>query len=209
MALIITISVGCREPVGLPGNRVHAASTVVETCYVASDTALAGHVNWYQTSRTISYYTRSNPLIRRAFTDSAGLAHPLTNGFCAFEVPDFDSHGNIPSCTLHYYQSSHSGSADLRINHLSSITSWNPSDEDLFWAAWDDEPIMATDVAQGTDGWHTVPLTAEGCGVVFACAGEKLYAGWTYRGGVSGTYANVTGSGANAPFIIIVYDDNE
>ena len=101
----------------MPNRNMHAASTVVDTCFVAPDTSLSGHVDWYQTGLMSEYYTRSIPLIKRGYTDSAGLQHPRMNGFCTFEVPYFDPGGSIPECTLHYYQSAHNGSADLRVNH--------------------------------------------------------------------------------------------
>ena len=208
-ALAIVMLVGCKQPVGLPNYDVRAATIRTTYCYVAGDTAMCGHVDWYQTYNMGQYYVRTVPLIKRGYTDSAGLQHPRMNGFCTFAVPYFDSHGEIPQCTLFYYQSAHNGSADLRVNWLSSITTWPVSDGSLFWAAWDDEPIMATDVAQGTDGWHSVPLTSEGSGKVLDKAGQILRTGWTYRGSVSGTYANVTGSGANAPYIKVVYDDGQ
>ncbi len=199
--------VGCQEPVGMPNRNMHAASTVVDTCFVAADTSLSGHVDWYQTGLMSEYYTRSIPLIKRGYVDSAGLQHPRINGFCTFEVPYFDPGGNIPECTLYYYQSAHNGSADLRVNYASSIDDWGgTSDGTLFWATWNDEPIVATDAAQSSDGWHAVPLTSEGCGAVLEKAGGELLTGWTYRGNVSGTYADVTGAGANAPFIVFVYD---
>ncbi len=201
------VLVGCKQPVGMPNRNTHAASTVVDTCFVATDTALSGHVDWYQTGLMSEYYTRSIPLIKRGYVDSAGLQHPRMNGFCTFEVPYFDPGGNIPECTLHYYQSAHNGSADLRVNHASSIEYWpGVTDGTLFWATWNDEPIIATDAAQSRDGWHTVLLTEEGCGAVLERAGSFLLTGWTYRGNVSGTYADVIGTGANAPFIVFVYD---
>jgi hypothetical protein len=128
------------------------------------------------------------------------------NGFCTFVVPDFENFGGTPVCSLFYYQSAHNGSADLRVNWLYDIATWDPGDEDLFWAAWDDTLIVATDVAQGTNGWHVVALTPAGCAQVLASVGENLITGWTYRSMVSGTYADVTGSGANAPYIKVVYD---
>ena len=210
LAAIMLVS--CDQSIGSSNSDVRVATTQTTYCYVHENQSLTGHIDWFQTNQMSSYYVRSTPLITRGYTDSAGLAHPLTNGFCTFVVPYFESSGGAPVCSLFYYQSSYSGSADLRVNWLYSITLWDPGDEALFWAAWDDTLIVATDVAQSTNGWHAVPLTAAGCAVVeeLAADGPKnMIAGWTYRGFVSGTHADVTGSGANAPYIKVVYDDGQ
>ena len=201
--------VGCKEPVGLPNNGVRAAMVRTTYCYVNTDTSKTGHVDWYQTGLMSEYYVRTIPLIKRGYTDSAGLQHPRMNGFCTFDVPEFESPSMAPVCTLFYYQSAHNGSADLRVNYLYDIPRWNPTDGALFWAAWDDTLIVATDVAQGTDGWHKVALTGAGCGKVLERGGLTMLTGWTYRGSTSGTYADATGSGDNAPYIKVVYDDGQ
>jgi len=193
-------------PLGLPNGRVYAVH--VDTIGVGGST-LNGHVDWYQGQYAIyDFYVRTTPLIERGYTEIQDRARPRMNGFSTFEVPYHSDAGGIPSCTLHYYQAAHSGSADLRVNYLYDITYWSPSDNDLFWAAWNDTITIATDDAQSTDGWHTVALTLAGntqVGTMAASGGGNLITGWTYRDSVSGTYADVTGSGQNAPFIVAVY----
>jgi len=170
--LAASMLVSCNRPIGLPGSEVHTASTQTTYCYVADDTVLSGHVDWFQTGQINSYYDTSYDLIRRGYTDSAGLAHPRMNGFCTFEVPHFESEGT-PECTLFYYQSAHSGSASLRVSWLNQIGG-APYDYVLvFWNAWNSTYEVTTDAAQ-SDGWHAVPLTSWACGKI-AQAGGKPY----------------------------------
>lgn len=195
-------------PLGLPNGRAYAIH--VDTIRVGG-LGLNGHVDWYQGELAIwDYYVRTTPTIKRGYTEVNGRACPRMNGFCTFEVPYHDPMSGAPSCELHYYQSAHNGFADLRVNWLYDITYWNPSDNDLFWAIWNDTVIVATDNAQSDDGWHTVALTGSGnsrVGLIAANSpsGGTLLTGWSYRNSVDGTYADVTGSGQYAPYIVAVY----
>jgi hypothetical protein len=194
--------------VGVPGQ----ACAGTFDCTVANLTGPTGHIDMWSGVYTIdSAYHRYNPVITRGYYDKDGRCYPLQNGFGAFYVPHFDTTGNIPACTLYYYQSAHSGSADLRVNWAYEVSRWPTADDILFWAAWDDTPIIATDGTHTTDGaWYAVPLTSEGCGVIAdlgsrPSSGEYLYTGWTYHGFVDGTYTDVAGAGNCAPYIHVVY----
>jgi hypothetical protein len=205
--------VGCREPVGLPSNGSHIASVKTLNCDILDVDSTTGHVDWYQTGQINDYYLVYFDVIRRGYTDSAGLQHPRMNGFCTFEVPAFESPNMAPVCTLCYYQSAHNGSADLRVTWLDEIGAPPYDFVEVFWNAWGGTHIIGTDVAHGTDStWYKVALSSEANEAIagLGSQGGGIYiTGWTYRGSVSGTYADVTASGANAPYIKVVYDDGE
>jgi len=141
IALIITISVGCKEPVGLPDDTAHAAATYTIYCTVAADTALTGYVSVWSGLMTIdSAHQAYFDKIRRGYYEEDDRWYPRMNGFCTFEVPHFDTRVT-PACTLIYYQSAHNGSADLLVDWLYGIGS-APYDYDaVFWAAWDDHDL--------------------------------------------------------------------
>jgi len=188
---------------------VHTAATQTTYCYVAEDTVLSGHVDWYQTGQINSYYDTCYDVIRRGHTDSAGLAHPRMNGFCTFEVPHFEPEGAL-ACTLFYYQSAHSGSADLYVSWLNQIGVAPYDYVQVFWNAWSSSYEVASDNAQ-SDGWHAVPLSDWACRKIAAAGakpyGDPLITGWRYTGSTSGTYADVVYRGANATYIKVVYED--
>lgn len=193
IALATVILVGCKQPIGLSNNDVHVATTQTTYCTVAADTLLTGHVDWYQTGDINSYYVTSFDLIRRGYTDSADLAWPRMNGFCTFEVPHFVSDSEeTPVCTLFYYQSAHSGSADLRVSWLNQIGGAPYDYELVFWNAWNSIYEVTTDDAQ-SDGWHAVPLSSWACEKIDEAGGkpygDAFITGWTYPGSTDGTYA--------------------
>lgn len=212
--LAAVMLVSCNRPIGLPSNDVHAAATQTTYCDVADDTLLTGHVDWYQTGQINSYYVTSFDIIRRGYTDSAGLQHPRMNGFCTFEVPSFqaDTHSAPVVCSLVYYQSAHNGSVDLRVSWLDQITGAPYDYEDVFWNAWNSSHIIAEASSQG-EGRHALLLSdaaADSITALGARGGGSAYiTGWTYRGTVSGNYADVIARGDSAPRIKVIYDDGQ
>jgi len=211
---IVTLS-GCREPVGLPSTDVHAATVAVESCYVGSDTFLTGHVDWYQGELKIwdSYSLTCGTITRGYYYYSAlqpNRAYPRQNGFCHFYVPDFEpSAGMVLACTLYYYQSAHNGSANLVVKWLSAIEGWPLFDaESLFCLISNSTDTIAVDTYHASDNtWYKVPLTPAGCMAVLACREGSLVTGWVYPGSANGTYADVSGYGANAPYIKVWYEE--
>ncbi len=165
--------------VGVPGQA--RASTL--DCTVLGGSQFSGHVDMWSGVYTIdSAYHRYSPVITRGYHELDSRCYPLQNGFCGFYIPYFDANGNIPACTLYYYQSDHSGSASLRVNWMYDVLAWSPNDTLLFWAAWNDTLVLATDSTRTTDGaWYKVPLTSEGCGVIgdlgARIGGQNLYTG--------------------------------
>ncbi len=122
-------------------------------CTVANVRTPTGHVDMWSGYYTIdSAYALYSPVITRGYYELDGRCYPLQNGFCVFYVPHFDTTGNIPACTLYYYQSAHNGSASLQVNWMYQIQSWLPDLSDLFWAAWDNTYVIATDSTHTTDG---------------------------------------------------------
>jgi len=215
IALIITISVGCKEPVGLPGNRVRTATVAVESCYVASDdTLLSGHVDWYKgLSKIWDRYSLIFGTITRGYyyysSGQPNRAYPRQNGFCHFYVPDFTpKDGTVLACTLYYYQAAHNGNADLVVKWL-PIIDWPIYDVDsLFWLIWSSTDVVATDTYHAGDNtWYKVPLNSAGCMDILACRGGGFVTGWVYPDSTNDTYADVSGVGANAPYIRVWYEE--
>jgi len=212
--LAVIVLVGCNQPVGLPSNDVHAATVAVESCYVGSDTLLTGHVDWYEGEPRIwDRYSLTFGTITRGYYYYSALqpnrAYPRQNGFCHFYVPSFTPpSGEVLACTLYYYQSAHSGSANLVVKWLPSIESWPLLDSDsLFWLIWNSTDIVAVDTYHAGDNtWYKVPLTSAGRMAVLACSGGSLVTGWVYPDSTNGTYADVSGVGANAPYIKVWYE---
>lgn len=215
IVLAVIMLTGCNQPVGLPSTDVHAATVAVESCYVGSDTLLTGHVDWYKGEMPIwDYYVRTYGTITRGYYYYSYLqpyrAHPRKNGFCIFNVPSFTPrNGTVLACTLWYYQSAHNGTASLVVKWPQSITSWPPaSDNTLFWAIWNSTDTIAVDTYHAGDGtWYKVPLTSAGGMAVLECEGGSLVTGWVYPDSTNGTYADVSGVGANAPYIKVWYEE--
>jgi hypothetical protein len=152
------------------------------------------------------YYERYSPMITRAYDETDGRAYPRKNGFCIFDVPDFEPSG-APTCTLYYYQNAHSGTPGLVVTWMYQITSWPCDDNTFFWAAWNSDTTLATDSTHASNGWYKVPLTGAGCSVVAACAGSTIHAGWICPDSVDGTYTEVCGATSDyPPYIKVVYD---
>ncbi|GEM_PF-1286946 len=212
--LAVVMSLSCDRPIGLSGSDVHTAATQTTYCYVADDTLLTGHVDWYQTGQINSYYDTCYDVIRRGYTDSAGLQHPRMNGFCTFEVPDFqaDTEAAPVVCSLIYYQSAHYGSADLRVTWLDQIITAPYDYVEVFWNAWEGSYQIAEASAQD-EGRHALLLSDDAADSIAALGarggGSSYITGWTYTGSVSGTYADVICRGDSAPRIKVIYDDGQ
>jgi hypothetical protein len=194
--------------VGVPGQA--RASTVrcsLETAKLPSTC----HIDmWARIDRSESLHHFFDPTITRGYYDNAGRPYPLQNGVSLFRVPHFA--GVATSATLYYHQSAHQNSASLRVNYLydAGALSWPADSVAMFWAAWNDTIIIATDVAHTTDGWYSVSLTSQGLQVIdnlgHDSEGGTLFTGWTYRGFDNGTYADVDGAGGNyEPYIDVEY----
>ncbi|MBN2466301.1 hypothetical protein JXD38_11835 [candidate division WOR-3 bacterium] len=204
------MTVGCNQPIGLPNYDVHAAMVAMESCYVGIDENLTGHVDWYQGESSIwDYYSRTYGTITRGYFEYLSRAYPRKNGFCIFNVPSFTpSGGEVLACTLYYYQSSHSGSADLVVKWLPSAESWPMDDLDsLYWLIWNGADTVAVDTYHASDTWYKIPFTSAGRAAMFACIGGSFVTGWVYPGSSNGTYADVSGVGANAPYIKVWYEE--
>jgi hypothetical protein len=207
-ALATAVLVGCNQPVGLPNNDVHAASTVY--CYLVNpDSAKwSGHLDLYSGYMSVDSCIDSfSPTIRRGYYEYQNRTYPRQIGFAVFAVPQFDAAGNIPTCTLYYYQSAHSGYPDLEVRDM-GITVANAVKETLYWRAWDSNVIVAYDATHWTNGWYKVALTSEGCGRILdkGTNGGNLYTGWVYPDSVDGIYTEVYGATSNySPYIKVVY----
>jgi hypothetical protein len=216
--------------VGLLANTAHAATAY---CYTAQAGLPTGHFDWYQgqNSTTESIVWRT-PTITRGFyywrppfdppLYDTSRAYPRKNGYCAFNIPGFNWTGDLPACTLFYYQSAHNGTPDLLVNAWLpfGINTNPPADgaaDSCFWRIWRSTDTVAWDSTRAVDGnWYKVPLSYWGtCAVAdsgskyYAVGGSALfYTGWKYPSyaanhGQTGWYTDV--SGDNAPYIKVVY----
>jgi len=230
IALIITISVGCREPVGLPSRDVRVATSRPVSCYPAANIE-TGHIDWYKGVDRIwdSYsWSWASPITRayHCYPGDPDRAYPRKNGYCIFTVPHFvDGSGNPATCvcTLYYYQTGHSGSASLEVNtwEQSVGATWPPGSQTdcnyYFWAIWNSSDVIATDSTHAADScWYGIPLDSSACVAIAETAyaypnGDGLFrTGWVYRDSVDGTYTDVAGYDyVHPPFIRVWYDDGE
>jgi hypothetical protein len=223
-ALAIVMLTGCKEPVGLPNNRVRAATIQKESCYISASIQ-TGHVDWYQGELAVwDYYDLAFFTITRAYNCYPGdpdRAYPRKNGFCIFQIPHFICL-STPACTLYYYQENHSGSASLLVNSwtLGELETWPPLDTNpvlnyLFWRICNSYDTVATDITHATDRcWYKVPLTAKACAAIRDSAAIQgsytlFHTGWVYRDSVDGTFTDVSGYSDHPPFIRVVYDDGQ
>jgi hypothetical protein len=209
LALAAVTLVGCNQPVGLPNNDVHAATTTAYCYLVDPDSGKwSGHLDLYSGYMSIDSCIDSfSPTIRRGYYEYQNRPYPRQIGFAVFAVPQFDSHGNIPTCTLYYYQRAHSGSPDLEVR-WPAIYLANAPKESLYWYSWNSNVIIATDSTHGTNGLCKVALTSEGCGKIvdIGTSGGNLYTGWVYPDSVDGIYTEVYGATSNyPPYIKVVY----
>jgi hypothetical protein len=186
------------------------ASTV--DCLVATGIrAPTGHVDmWADIWKSDSAYQKYVTVITRGYYEEDGRCYPLQNGFCVFAIPYLDRPAT--ACTLYYYQTAHQGSASLRVNYMYEIAgSWPPSDTALFWYAWNDTVVVATDSTHtNNNNWYVVPLTSQGRQAIsdigYTNGGGALCTGWTDHDFVDGDYTDVAGAGSGyAPYIRVVY----
>lgn len=215
LLLAIVMATGCKEPVGLPEIDVQVASIDSFYCDVEDYQNRSGHVDWYQgESQPYDDYDLVFGTVTRAFDCYPGdpdRAYPRKNGYCVFTVPDFESPGMVPVCTRFYYQTAHSGSADLFLNWVTDPMGW-PSvlsdTEDFYWALSDTTDTAGVDEAHASDNqWYKVPLTPAAGGAIHAAAGGFFIMGWVYPDAEDGTYASVAGVGNYSPRIKVVYED--
>ncbi|GEM_PF-2470960 len=173
-ALAIIMLAGCKEPVGVPSQNVHAAAWQTFYCEPTLLNA-TGHVDWYQSiyGTTLgSCYWYSGTIRVGYEEDQYGRAWPRCNGICQFRVPHLDplEGGFIPACycTLFFYQGSHTEQGEgesLLVNSWFLSVKWPPNDDAqaVFWAIWGSTDTVAVDVIHEDDGWCKVPLTADAC----------------------------------------------
>ena len=208
IALAVIMLVGCKQPVGLPNNDVHAASTTVY-CYLVDpdDAKWSGHLDLYAGYMTPDSAIDSvSPTIRRGYYEYQNRPYPRQIGFAVFEVPEFDASGGVPDCTLYYYQSAHSGYPDLEVRDM-GITTAPSTAHDMFWGAWDSDVIIAEDSTHQASGWYKVALTSEGVDMIveLSSGGGTIWAGWVYDGTTNGIYTEVDGATSdNPPYIKVV-----
>lgn len=193
-ALAITVMTGCKEPVGLPNNRVHAATLdtlVIPVNYTQNYTGDVDHVmegnpikGWYEThyQDTIKW---------GYFYDPEGRPYHAEDwrGFATFRVPPFLSPNYIPVCTLHYYVAEcyEFNDDSIQVNCFTpAFWTWVP--ESLFNAIDTSTATLAKDTSPTSTGWHKVALTTQGCGIIATVGAEaeqqgdtlNLFTGWKY-----------------------------
>jgi len=105
IALAIVMLVGCKQPVGLSRNDVHAATTQTTTCYITASIQ-TGHVDWYQGdgSPWVDYDLDFGTITRAydCYDEDPDRAWPRKDGFCIFQVPHIDPvNGDPPHAQLH------------------------------------------------------------------------------------------------------------
>jgi len=211
IALAAIMLVGCKEPAGLPSNKVHAAAVKVLYCTVGNSQDLSGYVDYYLGSNT---YGRSNPTIKWGYVaDRNGNPNPRSNGFCQFTVPAFGSPCAVPQCSLFYYETAHSGTPHLNLKWLSGITTWNVLDSVLYWAVENGTQIGYDTLPTTDNCWHACSLNNAGMTAILnigSNGGGTLVTGWRYDGSTSGTYATADGATqSNPPYIKVWYDDGK
>ena len=206
--LAIIMLVGCKEPIGLPNNRVHAASTTVYCYLIDPDSAKwSGHLDLYAGFMSPDSAIDSvSPTIRRGYVEYQNRPYPRQIGFSVFHVPEFDASGGAPDCTLYYYQSAHSGYPDLEVRDA-EIGLANPIRDTMYWRAWGSDVIIAEDSTHANNGWYKVALTSAGVDkiVELSLTSGDIYTGWVYDGLTSDIYTEVYGATSGyEPYIKVV-----
>jgi len=209
MALTTAVLVGCNQPVGLPNNRVHAASTTTVYCYLAdtTDDQWSGHLDLFSGYMSIDSCIDSiTPIIRRGYFKYQNRPYPRQIGYAVFWVPEFDASNGTVVCTLNYYQSAHNDYPTLEVRDM-CIAYANPAKETLYWRAWDSNVVMATDNTHQQDGWYKVALTSEGVDSIVSLGTRAgaLYTGWVFPGTRDSAYTEVYGATSGySPYIKVV-----
>jgi hypothetical protein len=206
-ALLVLLTSATILLVGVPGQ----ACATTWDCQVANIPVPSGHVDmWADIWKSDSAYQQDTFVITRGYYEEDGRCYPLQNGYCDFAIPHLDR--PVIACTLYYYQAEHQGSASLRVNYMYELEgAWPPSDTDLFWCAWNDTIVVATDSTHtNDDNWYVVPVTSEGRQAIntlrAGALGGTLYTGWTDHDFVDGDYTDVAGfRSGHAPYIRVVY----
>jgi hypothetical protein len=222
IALAIVMLVGCKQPIGVP-SEVHAATTQTIYCRPQGIREPTGRIEWYQQTLglTDGDYDWHDDTIRVGYIENSGRAYPRSNGICVFEIPPFESPDEIPTCTLYYYQLSHTEPGEdesFLVNWWDVGIHWPLvlySDRyGTFWTIWNSTDTVATDVIHEDDGWQKVPLHLEACALIAdsGATGDttRFFTGWVYHGSVDGADTYVAGYENESnlqPFIKVVYDD--
>ena len=186
LVLAVIMLVGCKEPVGLPNDKAHTATSQTIYCYPWNrlQDKWTGHIDAYSGYMKIdSSFDSITPTIRWGEYQYQNRPWPRRIGYVIFRVPAFDASQGVPACTLYYYQSAHSGYPNLEVRWFAPNPA-SPPRESTFYQAWDSDVIMATDNTHNQAGWYKVALTSAGMNkVVDAGSGQQdcqLWTGWVY-----------------------------
>ena len=214
LALAIVMLVGCKDPTGLPYNRVHAATLDTFAIPVNNTGNYTGDVDHYSTGIPIdgSYVTNYQDTIKWGYWESNSYPYPDQHGFAMFTVPSFNSPKGLPTCTLHYYVSGCNGnqSDSILVNNFTPAY-WTWGSRSLFKAIDTSTATLAKDASPTGTGWRKIALTTQGCGIIAtlgANGGGSLFTGWKYlHSPASGWYTRVVGPDVSvSPYIVVVYD---
>jgi len=221
LALAIVMLVGCKDPTGLPYNRVHAATLDTLTIPICFLQNFTGYVNNIKEGNPITgrFETHYADTIRWGnFCDPNRRPYHEEDwrGFGTFMVPPFSSSQNLPVCTLHFYVSGYYqyDEDSIQINHfIPSYWTWAP--ESLFKAIDSSTATLAKDTSPLSTGWHKVALTTQGCGIIATygakadSAGQSvaLYTGWKFlHYYYDYWHTEVVGPAeAVSPYIVVIY----
>ena len=218
--------------VGLTASTARATTQTLY-CYVSGTMqSPTGHIDGFYGGNLawehFGYYT---PTITRAFyyynvldppAPDTNRIYPRKNGYCVFSIPGFNWTGDLPACTLCYYQSAHNGSPDLLVN-AAMPDNWPPGgylDPTYFMSIWNNTDTVAWDSTRTNDNcWYKVPLSywatcaiADSGSKYYGIGGASaiFYTGWIYPSyalnhGHDGWYTDVSGSGQYKQYIKVVY----
>ena len=212
LALAVIMLVGCKQPIGMPGGSVHAASSIAFTCTVDSNQTMSGSDVWYHPSPygpPGDTYFRENPYITWLLhKDRWGRPQPHTNGFCIFHVPHMNYFPAQSCCSLYYYQKEHSVTGFARLVVTVTPNSTNLRDSVNWWNEWNGDSI-GTDQATYDEGWHAIPLTDEAKYDIFYIAyqpaGGYFSTGWITRDTAQYIFATAYGATSATPPYIRVF----
>jgi hypothetical protein len=211
--------VGCKEPVGLPNNRVRAATLDTLVINVVTTQYFTGDVHHKSTGNPIDgwYEINYQDTIKWGYLSNIlPLLYDDWRGFATFSVPPFISDDEIPICTLHYYVAGcyEYQSDSILVNRFDpAYWTWNAAS--VFKAIDTSTTTLAKDASPTSTGWHKVALTTEGCGIIATVGAEaeeqgfaeNLFTGWKYLDSPSnGWHTEVVGpDNSVSPYIVVIY----